>query len=123
MGDVFLQAVALRMSRQLLGSDMLARLGGDEFAALVSLHHGQSDLDRITARLEHCFDEPFAVEGATLFGAASLGIALYPENGLTKDSLLNAADAAMYAVKNAKRQKPEKTAPASKIDLASGVRN
>jgi len=41
--DLFLQAVAKRMSRQLLGSDMLARLGGDEFAALVSLHHGRSD--------------------------------------------------------------------------------
>ena len=47
VGDLYLQAVALRMSRQLLGSDMLARLGGDEFAALVSLHHGRSDLEKI----------------------------------------------------------------------------
>jgi diguanylate cyclase (GGDEF)-like protein len=103
VGDLFLQAVALRMSRQLLGGDMLARLGGDEFAALVSLHHGRSDLDVIVARLESCFDEAFSVEGNLLHGEASIGFAFFPEDGATKDSLLSAADAAMYAVKNTKK--------------------
>jgi len=112
VGDLYLQAVALRMSRQLLGGDMLARLGGDEFAALVSLHHGHSDLEKILARLESCFDEPFAVEGILLHGEASIGFAFFPEDGATKDSLLNAADAAMYVVKNSKRQ-IEKSLPQS----------
>jgi diguanylate cyclase (GGDEF)-like protein len=103
VGDLYLQAVALRMSRQLLGSDMLARLGGDEFAALVSLHHGRSDLDVIVTRLESCFNEPFSVEGIILHGEASIGFAFFPENGATKDSLLSAADAAMYVVKNRKK--------------------
>ena len=103
IGDLYLQAVALRMSHQLLGGDMLARLGGDEFAAMVTLQHGRADLDKIVARLEHCFDEPFLIEGISLRGGASLGIAIYPENGTTKDSLLSAADAAMYAVKKSKR--------------------
>jgi diguanylate cyclase (GGDEF)-like protein len=96
----------------LLGGDMLARLGGDEFAALVSLHHGHSDLEKILARLESCFDEPFAVEGILLHGEASIGFAFFPEDGATKDSLLNAADAAMYVVKNSKRQ-IEKSLPQS----------
>ena len=122
VGDVFLQAVALRMSRQLPGSDMLARLGGDEFAALVSLLHGQSDLDRIIARLEHCFEEPFVVEGTTLQGSASLGVALFPENGVTKDSLLSAADAAMYAIKNARRKSAEKSATAPELELEASIR-
>ncbi|MGD0832162.1 MAG: GGDEF domain-containing protein [Terracidiphilus sp.] len=104
VGDVYLQQVALRMNRQLLGGDLLARLGGDEFAALVTLHHGRADLDKIVARLVHCFDEPFVVEGIGLTGSASLGVAMYPENGTTRDSLLSAADAAMYAVKNLKHQ-------------------
>jgi len=104
VGDLYLQAVALRMSRQLLGGDMLARLGGDEFAAMVLLHHGRSDLEKIVARLESCFDEPYTVEGIILYGEASIGVALFPEDGVTKDNLLSAADAAMYAVKNAKRQ-------------------
>jgi diguanylate cyclase (GGDEF)-like protein len=104
VGDLYLQAVALRMSRQLLGGDMLARLGGDEFAAMVLLHHGRTDLEKIVSRLESCFDEPFSVEGIILHGEASIGVALFPEDGATKDSLLSAADAAMYKAKNAKRQ-------------------
>ena len=96
VGDLFLQAVALRMSHQLLG--------GDEFAALVALHHGRADLEKILERLTHCFDEPFAVEGHLLPGAASIGYAIYPDDGTSKDSLLTAADSAMYAVKNSKRQ-------------------
>jgi diguanylate cyclase (GGDEF)-like protein len=103
VGDLYLQAVALRMSRQLLGGDMLARLGGDEFAAMVMLHHGRSDLEKIVARLESCFIEPFAVEGIMILGEASIGVALFPEDGSTKDNLLSAADANMYSVKNAKR--------------------
>ncbi|MGO9775209.1 MAG: diguanylate cyclase domain-containing protein [Terracidiphilus sp.] len=110
VGDLFLQAVAARMSRQLLGGDMLARLGGDEFAALVSLHHGRADLDTIVARLEHCFDDPFVVGGFTLHGEASIGVAIYPEDGATTDSLLSAADAAMYEAKHSKRQAEEKPA-------------
>jgi diguanylate cyclase (GGDEF)-like protein len=102
VGDLYLQEVALRMSRQLLGRDMLARLGGDEFAALVSLHNGIGDLAKIVARLDHCFDRPFAVGGYMLIGTASIGVAIYPQDGITKDSLLSAADASMYAVKNKK---------------------
>ncbi|MGO9638785.1 MAG: diguanylate cyclase domain-containing protein [Terracidiphilus sp.] len=112
VGDLYLQAVALRMSRQLLGGDMLARLGGDEFAAMVLLHHGRSDMEKIVSRLQSCFDEPFAVEGIILHGEASIGVALFPEDGATKDNLLNAADAAMYIVKNAKRP-TEKSLPQS----------
>jgi diguanylate cyclase (GGDEF)-like protein len=110
VGDLFLQAVAARMSRQLLGGDMLARLGGDEFAALVSLHRGRADMDTIVARLEHCFDDPFVVGGYQLYGEASIGYALYPEDGATKDSLLSAADAAMYEAKHSKRQAEDKPA-------------
>ena len=118
VGDLYLQAVALRMSRQLLGGDMLARLGGDEFAAMVLLHHGRSDLEKIVSRLQSCFDEPFSVEGICLHGEASIGVALYPEDGATKDNLLNAADAAMYIAKNAKRP-TEKSLPQSQHSALS----
>ena len=104
VGDSFLQEVAMRMNDQLLGGDMLARLGGDEFAALVSLQRGRSDLNRIVDRLQGCFDAPFVIEGHTIKGSASIGTAVYPEDGATKDALLNAADDAMYAAKNSKRQ-------------------
>jgi diguanylate cyclase (GGDEF)-like protein len=105
VGDLYLQEVALRMKRQLRSHDLLARLGGDEFAALVvPTARSHADVEEIAVRMERCFDEPFTVEGYVLLGSASIGLALYPEDGATKDSLLNAADAAMYAAKNAKRQ-------------------
>ena len=103
MGDLYLQEVARRMSRQLLGRDMLARLGGDEFAALVRLPNGRSDLDAIVARLKRCFDEPLDLDGHIFHGTASFGVAIFPEDGVTKDDLLLAADVSMYAVKGAKR--------------------
>jgi diguanylate cyclase (GGDEF)-like protein len=104
VGDLYLQEAALRMKRQLRGVDMLARLGGDEFVALLPRVRTRAKIEEIAQRVEHCFDEPFAIEGHTLRGSASIGIALYPENGATKDELLNAADAAMYAVKSGKNE-------------------
>jgi diguanylate cyclase (GGDEF)-like protein len=104
MGDLYLQEVARRMSCQLLGGDMLARLGGDEFAALVRAPHGRSDLDAIVARLNRCFEEPLDLDGHLFHGTASFGAAIYPDDGVTRDDLLSAADAAMYAVKNVKHQ-------------------
>jgi diguanylate cyclase (GGDEF)-like protein len=104
IGDLFLQQVALRMKRQLRPQDTLARLGGDEFAVLVPLVHSRADVQEIALRLERCFDEPYPVEGSILHPAASVGIALYPEDATTKDGLLNVADAAMYKAKNTKRQ-------------------
>jgi diguanylate cyclase (GGDEF)-like protein len=103
-GDLYLQEVALRMKRQLRNVDMLARLGGDEFAVLLPLVRNRAKVEEIAQRLERSFEEPFTIEGQTLHGAASVGIALYPEDGATKDDLLSAADAAMYEVKRSKRQ-------------------
>ena len=65
----------------------------------------------LAGRLERCFREPVVVEGRTLRGSASVGIALYPEDAATKDELLSAADAAMYLAKHAKRQ----IAPPAKV--------
>jgi diguanylate cyclase (GGDEF)-like protein len=103
VGDLYLQEVAVRMKGQLRSNDLLARLGGDEFAALVSVIHSRAGVEEIAQRMERCFDEPFEFEGYTLHGAASVGVAVYPEDGTTRDSLLSAADAAMYVAKHTKR--------------------
>ena len=92
----------MRMKRQLRGMDMLARLGGDEFAVLLPQVRNRARVEEIAQRLERSFEEPFAIEGQVLHGSASVGIALYPEDGATKDDLLSAADAAMYTIKNTK---------------------
>jgi diguanylate cyclase (GGDEF)-like protein len=103
VGDVYLQEAAARMKRQLRAQDILARLGGDEFAVLVSLVHSRADAEEIAYRLDRCFDQPFGIEGCVLNGSASVGLAIYPEDGISKDGLLSASDAAMYLAKNSKQ--------------------
>jgi diguanylate cyclase (GGDEF)-like protein len=104
IGDLYLQEVSLRMKRQLRTGDMLARLGGDEFAALAPTVRSRADVEEIALRMERCFDDPYAVEGYILHGSASVGFAIYPEDAATRDSLLSAADAAMYVAKRMKQQ-------------------
>ncbi|MGA2535600.1 MAG: GGDEF domain-containing protein [Terracidiphilus sp.] len=103
VGDLYLHEVALRMKRQLRGKDLVARLGGDEFAILVRQVQSRADAEEIVNRLERCFDEPFVIEQWVLNGSASLGIAIFPEDGTTKDGLLMASDAAMYVSKHTKQ--------------------
>jgi diguanylate cyclase (GGDEF)-like protein len=83
---------------------LLARLGGDEFAVLVPEVRKRADVEEIALRIERSFDEPVAVAEYVLHASASVGIAIYPEDSLTKDGLLNAADSAMYKTKNTKKQ-------------------
>lgn len=104
VGDLYLQEAARRMKHQLRPGDMLARLGGDEFAALASHVRGRADLVEIAHRLERCFMEPFHLEDYEINGTASIGIAMYPEDGVTRDSLLTAADASMYMAKHARQE-------------------
>ncbi len=103
VGDQYLQEVAIRMKRQLRTVDMLARLGGDEFAVLLPSIHSRREAEEIAERLEKSFDDPCPLDGNLLRGSASVGVALYPEDGTTRDTLLNAADAAMYVAKQTRR--------------------
>jgi diguanylate cyclase (GGDEF)-like protein len=110
IGDLYLQEVAVRMKQQLRSHDLLARLGGDEFAVLLPKVRNRAGVEEIAQRLEHCFNEPFTVGDILLHGAASFGIALYPEDSATRDGLLSTADAAMYAVKNARKEAASRAA-------------
>ncbi len=107
VGDIYLQEVTLRMKRQLRGVDVLARIGGDEFVALVPDARSRADVEEIAQRIERSFDEVFHIEGYDINGSTSTGVALYPDDGTTKDALLHAADARMYGAKHAKRRSIE----------------
>jgi GGDEF domain-containing protein len=79
---------------------------------LVPNVRGRSDVEEIALRLQGCFDKPFPGDGYVVHGSASIGIALYPEDGGTKDSLLSAADSAMYVDKQTKPRR--KKSPAAR---------
>ena len=101
-GDLYLQEVALRMKYQMRPGDILARLGGDEFTVILPNVRSRADVEEVRLRLERGFEQPFTLGGCTIHGTASIGIAIYPEDGATRDSLLSAADTAMYVAKQTK---------------------
>lgn len=119
VGDLYLQEVAKRMKLQIRGVDMLARLGGDEFAVVLPNVRNFAEVEEISQRLERCLDTPFSTEGYEVHGSASVGIALYPGDGTTRDSLFSAADAAMYVNKQTRRRSSE--APAEQGQAGSGA--
>ena len=80
--------------------ETLARYGGDEFTAFVPTVRSSTDVEDVAERLRRCFDEPFFLEGYSFRGSASIGIAMYPEDGESMTSLLSTADAAMYVAKH-----------------------
>ncbi|MBC7559248.1 MAG: EAL domain-containing protein [Dermatophilaceae bacterium] len=97
-GDLLLVEVGARLQRQLRAADMLARLGGDEFAVLIE-DAGHDEAVEVAVRLRASVAEPFSLEDITLHGSASVGIALFPEQGTGLSTLLRKADIAMYKAK------------------------
>lgn len=98
MGDAVLTSLATRMSHSLESSELVARFGGDEFAAL-KFYTEESELSEFVARLEKALAEPLEFDDATIFPGASLGVAIYPMDGETREQIVNNADLAMYRAK------------------------
>jgi diguanylate cyclase (GGDEF)-like protein/PAS domain S-box-containing protein len=98
-GDSVLVELASRMSAVLRPEEFVARFGGDEFAA-VKRFEDMAEVHDFVQRLERCLSGDISIEGFEIRSAASLGIALYPEDAMTVESLLANADLAMYRAKN-----------------------
>lgn len=98
-GDELLRNVALRLSRCFRAGDTLARQGGDEFTALLPNLSSEADAAAIAAKVIADFATPYAVAGVEFRATASIGIALYPGNGESADTLIRNADIAMYKAK------------------------
>ena len=107
VGDYYLKLISARLSSQIRTGDTLARVGGDEFMVITSLGNHPEPIAVITARLKACFNEPFCLEGESIAGSASIGVAIYPEHGATAEALKRKADHAMYLAKRSTRVKAE----------------
>ena len=104
-GDSLLIALAQRMKTALREGDTLARMGGDEFVAiLVDLEQTQ-DCDPVLDRLLMAASAPFEAGAAVLQVSASMGVTVYPQDGSDADLLMRHADQAMYAAKQAGRNR------------------
>jgi diguanylate cyclase (GGDEF)-like protein len=121
-GDWYLREASTRMKGVLRPRDMLARLGGDEFAILMIDVRTRAEVEEIAVRIKRCFEDPFSVAGRLVRGSISVGIALYPEDGRSRDNLLHAGDLAMYAAKNAKGQLERRPDASQVPELAGRIR-
>ncbi len=99
LGDRLLTAVARALQMNVRPGDLVARLGGDEFAVLCPGVVAEAEATSIANRLIKVVAAPLAVDGVTVRVGLSVGIAFARRHGLTYDSLLDAADRALYRAK------------------------
>ena len=99
-GDAVLRQISRRLIGCVRSTDTVARLGGDEFALLLP---GVSDIDNagdVAQSVIHALSQPIELDGETVSVGASVGIALYVQDGSSSDELLSSADLALYEAKN-----------------------
>jgi len=99
-GDELLIKMVERINHRLREQDTLARIGGDEFVILVELVKSKNNIENLCEALLETISKEFIINGRPQYVSSSIGIALYPHDGITPDSLLSNADMAMYDAKN-----------------------
>ncbi|MGA2707929.1 MAG: diguanylate cyclase domain-containing protein [Steroidobacteraceae bacterium] len=99
VGDAVLKEVAKRLLRHARDEDTVCRNGGDEFLYLLINPQGRESIERISDALLKTIGLPIDVGDLQPVIKASIGIAVYPENGITGEQLIRNADSAMYRAK------------------------
>jgi diguanylate cyclase (GGDEF)-like protein/PAS domain S-box-containing protein len=100
-GDQLLVEVARRFAACLRESDTLARLGGDEFTIILDPVRAPENADTVAAKLLEALTAPIRLGSADAQVSASVGISLFPFDGVDAEALMKQADAAMYQAKHA----------------------
>ena len=99
VGDKVLVEAARRLGSALRGSDTCARIGGDEFGVIAESIQNKGDAMRVMEKLTAALKDAVVVNDKEVRISASMGAALYPDNGKALEGLMNAADKALYQVK------------------------
>ena len=119
-----IESMATRSHRTL---EAVGRLGGDEFVALLPEVADERDAEAVAQRILELMREPIVVGGQECFVTASVGIALFPRDGLTVVDLMRNSDVAMYSVKSSGRNSASLYRPAlagqgrEKLELESAL--
>jgi diguanylate cyclase (GGDEF)-like protein/PAS domain S-box-containing protein len=98
-GDKLLIEASQRMTAAIREGDMVSRRGGDEFVALIEAASPRQAATLVANKLIQMVSNPYLIEGREVSIGASIGAAIYPDDGETVDSLLAAADRALYDAK------------------------
>ncbi|MGP1717030.1 MAG: putative bifunctional diguanylate cyclase/phosphodiesterase [Methylophilus sp.] len=99
IGDLLLKAAASRLKNGMRAQDTVARLGGDEFVALIEIDEPE-DAGVVAAKINALMSTVFIINKHEIQISASIGVAIYPENGTSAHDLVLSADTAMYGAKS-----------------------
>jgi diguanylate cyclase (GGDEF)-like protein len=103
-GDEFLRVVAQRFAKRIRSTDTCARLGGDEFIVIADQVANRDDAEDLARDLLATLAEPIRLRGEDVTAFASIGIALFPDDGEDAESLRTASDGALYVMKRKNRR-------------------
>jgi diguanylate cyclase (GGDEF)-like protein/PAS domain S-box-containing protein len=95
-GDQVLFETALRLKQSIRNSDTVARIGGDEFVILLENISSQNNISSMVETLSHSLNKTYIINDEKFDVHCSIGVAIYPKDGTTSDTLLATADKAMY---------------------------
>lgn len=98
-GDDLLKEVARRIKNSLRESDVVARLGGDEFVALLRRTGSEQEISDLAVKVLHAVCQPYMLQSQETVITVSIGISIYPQDGLDEQTLTRNADIAMYHAK------------------------
>jgi diguanylate cyclase (GGDEF)-like protein/PAS domain S-box-containing protein len=104
VGDKLLQSIAKRLTATVRGADTVSRQGGDEFVVLLADLSHSDDAVIMAARMLRTVAEPHCVDPHDLHVTTSIGVSVYPDDGLDAETLIKNADTAMYQAKENGRQ-------------------
>jgi len=128
-GDKLIQAVGKLIHRSLRRADTIARLGGDEFAVIIEGINGPDDAISIADNLTTILEHNVRLDDQETYTSASIGIAIFPEDGNDASEILKNADTAMYRAKENGRHcfqfyKPEMSVTAmERLELENSLRS
>jgi diguanylate cyclase (GGDEF)-like protein len=112
LGDGLLKAVADRIRRCVREGDTVARFGGDEFTLLIPRIDHVEDAAKIAQKIIETLKIPFTIHEHELFVTTSIGLSIFPTDGLDPETLVRNADTAMYRAKEQGRDNYQLYAPA-----------
>ena len=111
-GDKLLKTVAQRIRSTMRSQDVVVRMGGDEFVVVMTDVKNTDKVNEAAERINHALSAPMVVDGRTLVTTVSIGVALYPRDGLDMGELLRHSDTAMYQAKDRGRNNFQLFSPA-----------
>lgn len=103
IGDTLLRMVSNRIQSCLGPHDLVARQGGDEFIIVLTHPHSEEEISIITQHLIESISSPYYIDVHQLHVTSSIGISLFPQDGMDASTLIRHADSAMYHAKEAGR--------------------